>query len=454
MLDRKFQDRLNKSLFFTMNIVHFSTHENRGGAAKAAYRLHLGLNLAGCNSKLAVAYKNSDRTDVVKIAPTPLNFSKRLHRYIIRHVQSINSLLGSKSQYRGTKLDIDFYKSTRPVGYELFSDIRTPYRLKKSQEMLRPDIVHLHWIAQFVDYESFFREITQLSKPIVWTLHDMNPFTGGCHYDDYCGKYESGCGACPQLGSNLSDDLSSHIWHKKKDIFTNIPTSKMHLASPSEWMAECAKKSPLLRRFPITVIPYGINTDDFSPRDREFSRDVLGLPRDAKVLLFLADSVSNRRKGYRFFEKIVENIGADLNICTAILGRDLPVKKASAAQYYLGHIEQDRLLSLAYSAANIFLIPSLQDNLPNTVLESLSCGTPVIGFDVGGLAEMIKDSDTGLLVERGNENALAKAVKNLFLENELSARMSRNGRAVALKKFNLDLASKRYTELYHFILSR
>jgi glycosyltransferase involved in cell wall biosynthesis len=437
-----------------MKIVHFSTHDTRGGAAKAAYRLHIGLDLAGCNSKMAVAYKTSDNRDIVKIAPKPLNFSNRLHRYIIRQLQSINSLLGRKNEHVPTRFEIDFYKNSRPVGYELFSDIRTAYCYKIIQQLPNPDIIHLHWITQFLDYESFFKEIIKLSKPIVWTLHDMNPFTGGCHYDHSCGKYESGCGACPQLGSDLPHDLSRYIWYQKKHIFTNIPSTQMYFVSPSKWLAECAKKSPLLRRFLITVIPHGINTNDFSPRDRNFSRDVLGIPRNSKVLLFIADSITNRRKGYRFFEELVHKISCNFNICAAILGKNLSPKKASATQYYLGHIEHDRSLSLVYSASDIFVIPSLQDNLPNTVLESLACGTPAIGFKVGGLPEMIKNSVTGLLVEHGNVDELVAAAHKLFIEKELSAEMSQNCREVALREFNLELSCERYTELYQFILNR
>jgi len=313
-------------------------------------------------------------------------------------------------------------------------------------------VINLHWIAKFVDYQAFFSVVPQ-STPVVWTLHDMNAFTGGCHYDVGCGKYAMHCGACPQLGSNDPADLAHQVWERKKKIFTNIKSGRLHIVTPSRWLAHEVERSALGKLFPVSTIPNGVDVEDFSPRDRHAARELLGVPPHAKVVLFVADGMDNRRKGFRLLAQALA--GADdkvLNLFLISLGRSKSLMDTQLPWLHLGFMDDDRWLSHVYSAADVFVIPSLQDNLPNTVLEAMACGTPVVGFDVGGIPEMVRPGISGLVVPPHDVIALRAAIVGLLRDPARCAEMSENCRRISVENYALEVQARRYVEFYKRIV--
>ena len=419
-----------------MRILHVNTVDSVGGAGRAAYRLHVGLRRLGYDSSMFVAHRYSDDPAVTAFKP-PMDLPSRLGRLIRREW-----IARSFARYR----------TSRPAGYELFSDNRSQYGADLLDQLPPCDVINLHWIAGFVDYHSYFARVPQ-HTPVVWTLHDMNAFTGGCHYDHGCGRYTDKCGACPQLGSRDAADLSRRVWQRKREIFEQIEPGRLHIVTPSRWLAKEAERSTLFGRFPISVIPNSLDTHVFSPRDRCIARAALEVPQEARVVLFVADSTGNQRKGFALLAQALAGLGDLTDLYLISLGSGEPTIGAQIPHLHLGHIGNDRLLSLVYSAADLLVIPSLQDNLPNTVLESLTCGTPVVGFAVGGIPDMVHPGVTGLLAPSQDMTALRAAIVDLLQDPAERAKMSANCRRIAVKEYSLEMQAQRYVELYERMLA-
>jgi glycosyltransferase involved in cell wall biosynthesis len=411
-----------------MKILHVSTFDVTGGAARSAYRLHAGLRRSGWDSRMFVARKKSQDPAVTAFA------------------RSKSFLPSVKRAWRRQSITrpMERYPALRRDFYEIFTDDRTIYGSDVVRQLPACDVIHLHWIAEFIDYASFFALV---DKPIVWTLHDMNPFTGGCHYDDGCGKWKVSCGACPQLASDQDDDLSRQIWRRKENALEKIKTDQLSLVAPSRWMAGEVERSAILGRFPVAVIPYGLDLDCFTSRDRAFSRHVLGLPLDARVILCLGDSLQNRRKGFRLLTEVLTGLKDTPRLVVLSAGGDRLPLEVNVPHLPLGFIESERILSLVYSAADVLVFTSLQDNLPNTVLESIACGTPVIGFEAGGLPDVIRPGLTGALVPRGDTKALGAAIEAFFQDGSKQPAMSENCRRAALD-YSLERCASRYAQIY------
>jgi len=276
----------------------------------------------------------------------------------------------------------------------------------------------------------------------------MNAFTGGCHFDVGCGKHESGCGACPQLGSVSEEDLSRDIWKRKERVFRAVRHERLHVVALNQWMAEGVRRSPLLGRFGVTVIPNGVETDVFAPRDKHFARDVLGIPQDANVLLFAADSVTNRRKGFHVLTEALNTLPDSSNIALVSVGAGNAKLGHGIPHIHVGHVEDRQRLSLVYSAADVYVVPSLQDNQPNTVLESMACGTPVVGFDVGGIPDMVRPGITGLLAPVGDAHGLRAAILQIFEQRETRASLGAACRRIVMEEYTMDRQVRQYAELY------
>lgn len=419
-----------------MKVIHLSIHDISGGAARAAYRLHQGLRQLGHESLMLVAsrYSNDPTVSIVRLPPSEPG---RIWFFL-----------------RGLRIRWAFerYRDTRPEGYDVFSDNRSKYSSLVAKQLPICDVVNLHWVAGFVDYREFFSNISE-RVPMIWTLHDMNPFTGGCHYDQGCGQFHQSCGTCPQLGSDDIGDLSNQIWRRKESVFDKIPPDRLHIVTPSRWLSEAAAHSTLLKRFQISVIPNGVDVDQFAPRDRFVARQALEIPHESQVILFAAQNIIDRRKG---FVSLVEALGGlenSNNIFLLSLGKMQSSLNLEIPYLHLGHIENDRLLSMVYSAADILVIPSLQDNLPNTILEAMACGTPVVGFNIGGIPDVVRPGVTGSLVEVGNINDFRNSIKRSLNDADGLQKMSENCRSVIVEEYSLEVQAQKYTELYHKMLN-
>jgi glycosyltransferase involved in cell wall biosynthesis len=415
-----------------MRVLHLSTRDISGGAARAAYRLHRGLRFLGVQSSMFVLQRRSDDPTVIRFK-RPKDPIRRLRRDLRRE---------------RIKRSFESYRTSRPGGLEPFSDDRTHFGSNVLRQLSPCSVIHLHWIAGFIDYQAL-RTVIRRKAAVVWTFHDMNPFTGGCHYDDGCGRWRESCGACPQLGSTDPEDLSYKIWQRKREIFSRIDPGHLSLVAPSRWLAGEVKRSSLLGKFSVSVIPYGLDTDVFTPQQQCIARDVLGVPANARTILFVSDSLSTRRKGMDILTRALREMLPAQNLFFLSLGSDAPQMDIPIPHLHLDYVKNDQQLALVYSAADVLVLPSVQDNLPNTALESLACGTPIIGFAVGGLPDIVRHGVNGLLVPAGDLVALVAAIKELLIAPARYREMSSSCRRVAVEEYSLEIQARRYIELYN-----
>lgn len=275
----------------------------------------------------------------------------------------------------------------------------------------------------------------------------MSPFTGGCCYDLDCGKFTERCGACPQLGSREEHDLTREVWNRKESYYRGLTDGRFHIVTPSRWLSEQVQRSPLLSRFPRSVIPYGLDLEVFCPRERTAAREAVGIPQQAKVLLFVSQEISMVRKGFAVLASALEGLQGD-NIFLCSLGAGRAPAVSGFPQVHIPSVTHDGLLSQIYSAADVFVLPSLADNLPNTMLESIACGTPVVAFAAGGIPDTVRPGITGLLAKTADPAGLRVAIRELLADDAKRAEMSANCRKVALAEYSLELQATRYVQLY------
>lgn len=418
-----------------MRIVHIGTCDSSGGAFRAAYRLHDGLRRIGQDSFMFVASKLTDDPSVLELvrASNPLGrLLRRIHRERIHRRFSR-------------------YHTSRPAGLESFTEDCSEYGTNIGEQIPVCDIVNVHWVAGFVDYVPFLQNCAS-RYPIVWTLHDMNPFTGGCHYNEGCMKYCGSCGACPQLGSQEDKDLSRRVWTRKQKAFAAVPPGRMHIVADSRWLAAEARRSSLLGRFPISPIYYGLDADTFTPRSKLQARGVLGIPLGPSVIMFAADSVTNRRKGLATLADALARMANRLDVLLLSVGRGKPAISETVPHMHFGHVGSDRLLSVLYSAADVFVIPSVQEAFGQTAMEAMACGTPVIGSEVGGIPEIVRHGVTGLLVPACDSSKLSEALTALLQDPIRRAEMSNNCRRMVLAEHTLEIQARRYLQLYEAML--
>lgn len=314
------------------------------------------------------------------------------------------------------------------------------------------DVLHLHWVNQgFLSLKNI-RQLAETGKPIVWTLHDMWAFTGGCHYSQGCEHFKNECGNCPFLKHPAPGDLSHRVWQRKRELFPK----NIQFVTCSEWLAGVVRSSGLLKNYPVMAIPNPIDTSVFKPlteAERRAFRSEKGISPNAKVLLFAAMKVSEARKGFRFLFEALQMLKAqhpDFQLEILVLGKAEP--EALAALPYpvhaLGLVQEQEKLVQAYGAADVFAIPSLEDNLPNTVMESLACGTPVAGFATGGIPEMVGHLQEGFIAPQGDSRALSEGIFEI-LEGKMPLEKYREAarRKVEMNYSNAVVA-ERYREVY------
>jgi glycosyltransferase involved in cell wall biosynthesis len=420
-----------------VKIVHINAHESSGGAARAANRLHRGLRAQGQDSSMYVARRDTGDRDVVMFQP-PNNLSGLLRR---------------AARWLYLRQDFARIKAARRLGDDILSPDRTLDGAEPLRQLPKGDILHLHWVAKFVDYEMFLPGAAK-SAPLVWTLHDMNPFTGGCHYDESCGRHLLHCGECPLLGSREATDLTNKIWTRKRNAYATISRGRLHVITPSQWLASEARRSALFSGFPVSVIPYGLDVAAFSPGDRRSAREYFGVPNDKLVILCVADSLKNPRKGMGPLREALAGLKDHPDFLFATLGLSVPLQDLGMPHMSLGYLNDDHLVSLAYNAADVVVCPSLQDNLPNTILESMACGVPVVGFNVGGIPDMVREGITGNLVPVGDITGLRDAIVGILRNRARQAAMAANCRRVAVEEYSLEIQVRRYINLYETILGK
>lgn len=406
-----------------MKVLHLSTSDIDGGAARAAYRLHKGLQALDVTSQMLVRAKSSIDKSVIA-------------------EKSLITKLGPPS----SDLPLKFY-SQRPktrFATQWFPDI-----LMSKVRQINPDIVHLHWISSgFLQIET----LAKLQKPLVWTLHDMWPFTGGCHYTENCDRYTDSCGSCPQLKSSKNWDLSRWIWQRKNKAWKDI---NLTIVSPSVWLANCATSSSLFKNLRVEVIPHGLNLDQYKPIEQKIARELLSLPPDKQLVLFGASpgTTGDPRKGFQLLQPALQKLiqfGWKDQIELVVFGDAQPENPLDLGfkTYYLGQFQDDISLALVYSAANVMVVPSVQEAFGQTASESLACGTPVVAFAATGLKDVIKHQYDGYLAKPFDIEDLAQGIDWILQNREQTIKIRHQARERAERELSLDLQAKRYLSIY------
>lgn len=402
---------------------------DKGGAATAAIRLHRGLLAEGVDSNLLSLEQFKPEL------PNSVSFGG---------VSSKDRLL-----YKiGLKDNVFYRNQTKLDGRastEDFSFPRTEFDITQHPQYHSADLIHFHWVARFLDYERFFRKNR---KPLIWTLHDMNPFTGGCHYAGECTGFTNHCDYCPILtGAADEQAAEKNIWTKAKALDSyQVPVT---IVSPSQWLMRASQQSTLFSKFLRHCIPYGLDTTVFAPRDKQAARDFLGLPHDKKVLLFVSDALGSRRKGFDLLAGALRRLRDQSDFVLCAVG-EKDASQSLSEVIYTGTIRDEQTMSMAYSAADLFVIPSREDNFPNTVLEAMACGTPVMSFNRGGMPDVIQPGVNGIIVEDVSEEALAEALEH-FLSGDDRFSVEKI-RQFAIKRYDQAVQAKHYQQLYREIL--
>lgn len=421
-------------IFGLVRIIHLNSYAGNGGAGRACVRLNKALKAEGLDSVLAVNFLFRDNPEVVNLSKGFFNkwltaFGIILERYY--------------SKFFTKPLPI-------PFSFPLWGRDVSKLKLLRSA-----DIIHLHWINHAFLRPADLAKLSALNKPIVWTFHDSNAFTGGCHVRYECDHFLRECGDCPLLKNSGKDDHSHKIWLQKKNAYSGL---NFTVVAPGRWMADSVRMSSLLRSVKVVNIPNTLDTDVFKPSDRVVARQVLGLAPDKFIMMSgFMPSRMDMHKGTSHLVDAIELFAMNYDLDPdkmelIIFGNrdeknvpDFPIKTT-----FLGTISDDEKLALCYSAADVFLAPSLEDNLPNTVMESLACGTPVVAFRTGGIPDMVQHQQNGYLAEYRSSADLARGVAWVYSAN--SQVLSANSRKTIEDYFSEHIIARRHIELYESLL--
>lgn len=412
-----------------MKVLHLNSNID-GGANRAICRLHKGLQGIGIDSQMLVPYKIED--DYTILGTTT----------------RIGKIIGETRRLLD-QLPLRLYPKREPP---IFSPAILPDKLPQKIANVYPNVIHLHWILNgFMRIET----LRHFNKPIIWTLHDMWPFTGGCHYDENCGLYKENCGRCPALNSTRENDLSYKVLKRKKRAWGNV---NLVVITPSHWLAQCAKSSSLFCDRRIEVIPHGLDLKKFRPIDKNIARDLLSLPRTKKFILFGAiKSASDKRKGFQFLQPALQELAnnrwndkADL----IIFGSPEPYNPSNLGlkTHYMSYLYDDISLVLLYSAADVMVVPSVQEAFGQIASEAMACGTPVVAFHTTGLIDIIEHMKTGYLAKPFDSSDLANGITWILSDNERWQTLSQQARQKVENEFALENVAQQYASLYEEIL--
>lgn len=411
-----------------MKILHVNRDDTEGGAARAALRLCRAQRKNGIDSNIFVQNKNSQEKYVIKTKEDGL-LPNYIKTFISRRIVSMQRSCGNNGLH-----SINIFNNARVIKYINESDA---------------DIVNLHWLCwEMMSVE----DIGKIKKKIIWTLHDMWPFSGGEHYDDdvYPGRYTGAYTSKNKLANTRGIDLNKYVWERKIKNWIGLD---MCFVAPSRWMANCARNSAIGRGFPVRVVPNCIDTNLFRPIEKNTIRSDMNIPEDNIVILFGAmSSTSDRRKGFHLmqgaFEFLLSRLSNKKNITILIYGGDSDIKIPGFDVRSFGYVNDDALLVKLYNAANLMLVPSLQENLSNAIMESIACGTPVCCFKIGGNSDMVIDGVTGYICENVNSEEYAETILR-GLNNAKNSGMRSNCVEYVMNNFSEAVVVNKYTEVYN-----
>lgn len=424
----------------SIKVLSVCTSDAGGGAPRAAYRIHQSVRNLGVDSRMFV--KNKYNNDPTVVSLNELVPENAFYKAFDWTRNKVKNKLQHTCWNRYPERDPIFMSDLR--GTDLHGALRT----------LDYDVLHLHWFNnRFVSLEDLPKD-----KPIVWTLHDSWPFCGICHYFFECKEYKHHCGCCPLLHSSKANDLSHQVWKKKAEVYKYLD---LHIVTPSHWLGECAKQSSLLRRFPMSVIPNCLDVNAFrpfdeseiSPRWRNFQEKRLTKPF---VLYGAMNAATDKIKGFANLLsalKILETQGRSDDFELIVFGAteselgmdiNMPI-------HYVGYVVDTQELASLYNLASVMVVPSLTENLSCAIMESLSCGTPVVAFNIGGNGDMIEHKVNGCLAKEKDDADLAEGIL-WCLDNNEGNRLGKAGREKVLRNYTFDVVCRQYKALYESVV--
>lgn len=407
-----------------MKVSHFCTTDF-GGAYRAAQRINCAMRENGADSELFVRTKTRGDSDCKEIVNTP-------SKHLVSKTKNFANLLLSKGEIITDRFGTD---------------------ITRLDAAKKADVIILHWVNSFVSY-STLKKLADTGKPVIWVMHDMWPYTGGCHQSFGCKRYEEGCGRCPFLQSSQEDDLSKKNFNAKKEVLKN---SGFTIVSPSIWNMECSQKSAVTAGLKKTVIPNPIDTKIYNPQgDTLLLRKKFDLPLHKRLILFGAMAQSQSKwEGMRMVAKALSQMEDDIKKdCELLLfgnasgldlsGFDVPARA-------LGHIDGESRIADLYRCADVFVSPSLADNYPNTLLEAICCGTPCVCFDIGGMGELVQTDVTGYLARPKDTDDLSKGIYHV-LSGDLKEKLRDPAYNKNLSDNSYDIIGRQYVDLCRGLL--
>lgn len=411
-----------------MHVLIVNTAERTGGAAIAANRLMHALNRNGIEARMLVRDRKTDSANVVNI---PQSWQLKAKFLWERGVIWLNNNLSKQNIFQ-----VDIANAG--------TDITCMDAFKWA------DVIHLHWVNQGFLSLGDLERIIASGKPVVVTLHDQWYFTGICHYSGICEKYKSQCAKCPMLkGSHM--DLAKKVFDRKREIYKG---HNITFVGCSRWMADLARQSALTGGHTVTNVPNAIDTDVFTPMDKTEARKRFNLPQDMRLLLFGAQRITDKRKGFRFLVEACEHIAMHHptlpgHLGVVVLGGDAEsVKEALPLPVYtVNYLSNETDIAQLYNAADLFVTPSLQDNLPNTIVEAMSCGVPCVGFNVGGIPEMINHKQDGYVADYCDSIDFAQGIAWCLNESRHPS-LCQHARDNALATYSESAVAQQYLKVY------
>ena len=442
-----------------MRVLIVNTSEKAGGAAVAAGRLMEALNNNGVKAKMLVRDKLNERLemrnekyDYIHARPSVIECNH------ISHFSPLTSHLSKQWPFLWERLVI-FCRLHFSRKHLFDIDIANAgIDITKLREFREADVIHLHWVNQGMLSLSGIRRILQSGKPVVWTMHDIWPATAICHLTLDCHRYRNHCDHCWYLpGGGSSNDLAAKVWQKKKSLLADGAIS---FVACSRWLAREAKQSALLAGQSITNIPNPINTRLFRPTNQAEARQQLGLPATGRLLLFVSQRVTNPYKGMDYLAEACQLLAQqypDMVKDTGIIilgghaeevAHLLPFKT-----YPLGYVSDERQIVSVNNAADAFVLPSLSENLPNTIMEAMACGVPCVGFRVGGIPEEIDHQQNGYVAAYRDATDLARGLHWVLFEADREA-LSKAALSKVHRCYSQQSVALKYTEVYNETIAR
>ncbi|MGB9880940.1 MAG: glycosyltransferase family 4 protein [Anaerolineae bacterium] len=402
-----------------MRVLMVNTAYAQGGAALVARTLHKAVNASPGHESL-LAYGRG-----------PNNQERKTKRFAFQPEVYLHAFL------------------TRLTGIQGYGTWLSTRRLLRLIRDWKPNVLHFHNIHGYSLDLTIAKVVGDLGLPVVWTLHDGWPLTGRCAYLFECSRWKTGCGRCPDLHRYPKTyfDSSALMWRKKRELLGRV--WKPVIVAPSRWLAGLVKET-CEGQCRVEVIPNGVDTQLFRPRDRSQVRAKLGLPQDKRILLFVAADLGDEHKGMSYFFESLEFVKAESWMVVTV-GKTVEIPRALGDRVYinqLGYLSQPESMAEVYAAADVFCISSLDDNFPTTVLEAMSCATPVVGFSVGGIPEQVVEG-CGQLVPPRDAIALGRAITALLGNDSARQLMGDSCRERAVQEYSLERFVQRYLALYH-----